>query len=51
MVQKPVVPRPVSEYRVLAALDLLALVISSEDPDTRFIKSAFAEWPIVISSK
>lgn len=39
------------EWRVSTVLDLLALVISSEDPDVRFLKSAFAEWSIVVGSK
>ncbi|MXQ90284.1 hypothetical protein E5288_WYG001986 [Bos mutus] len=44
-------PQPRSEGWTFTGLDLLALVISSEDPDTSFIKSAFAEWSIVIGSK
>lgn len=37
--------------RVLTVLDSLALVVSWEDSGARFLKSAFAEWPIVIGSK
>lgn len=45
-------PRPsFCDWRVSTVLDLPALVISSEDPDARFLKSAFAEWSIVIGSK
>lgn len=47
-------PEPTGQIRrrrTLLALDSLAVVISSEDPDTRFIKSAFADWSIVIGSK
>lgn len=45
-------PQPsLCERREPTALDSLALVISHEGPDARFLKSAFAEWPIVIGSK
>lgn len=45
-------PQPsLCERRVPTVLDSLALVISHEDPGVRFLKSAFAEWSIVIGSK